>query len=156
MKKIIITIVFIVVSLLIIINICSAMNIAFFGIRVFRIASGSMEPGLKINDLIIIKNSDNYNVNDIITFKDTNNMYITHRIIEINGDSITTKGDNNNTEDEPITKNDIVGKLVYKLGIPNFLNHLLLQPLFWGLIFVIGVCIIIINPTKKVKGKHMK
>ena len=39
-------------------------------------------------------------------------MLITHRIVSIDGDTIITKGDYNNTEDEPITKNEIIGKEV--------------------------------------------
>ena len=48
----------------------------------------------------------------LITYK-KQNVFITHRIEQMNGNSIIAKGDNNNTEDEPITKDEVIGKVVY-------------------------------------------
>ena len=88
----------------------------------FKIASGSMEHRLQTGDYIIIKKTDNYKEGDIITYKE-NDYYITHRIKEINGDKIITKGDANDTEDEPINKSDILGKLVIKAYILTFISN---------------------------------
>lgn len=156
MKKIITILFVLIICVCISINLLSAMNLSFFGIRIFRIGSGSMEPYLRVNDLILIGPSNEYNVNDVITFKDDNNTYITHRIIEINGDKIITKGDNNNTKDGSITKDVVVGKLIYKFGFSAFLTYLFLKPTTWFLIFLVGAYTIIIMPTKKEKGKHAK
>jgi len=77
----------------------------YFGYTFFSIASGSMEPTLYVNDVILVKIGDNeLKTGDIITYQ-KNKDIITHRIISINNDTITVKGDNNNTIDEPITKN---------------------------------------------------
>ena len=108
-----------------------------------------MEPYLKINDLIIIKNSDNYKLNDIITFKN-NNEYVTHRIIYITDDEIITKGDANNTEDKPITKDKIVGKLIYKFHVIGYINYLLSKPFTWILLFIIGLLITYLIPDKNI------
>ena len=67
----------------------------------------------------IIK-QDNYKIGDIVTYK-KNNGYITHRIIKINKNEITTKGDANNIEDESIEKKNIVGKVVYSGKILNII-----------------------------------
>ena len=69
-----------------------------------------MEPYLKINDYILVQTKKEYKVNDVITYK-IDDEYVTHRIVEINEDRITTKGDANNTEDESITYNNIIGKV---------------------------------------------
>lgn len=83
-----------------------------FGYSIFQIETGSMFPELEIEDIIIVKlGNDNLNVNDIITFRQDNNL-VTHRIIKIEDKLITTKGDGNNSEDEPITKDDVVAKTV--------------------------------------------
>ena len=37
---------------------------------------------------------------------------ITHRILYIDGDLLTVKGDNNNTIDTPINKNIVIGKVI--------------------------------------------
>ena len=86
--------------------------IDIFGYSLFKVDTGSMIPSLQIGDIIIVKLTNDVNIDDIVTFK-KENEFITHRIIEINEDTIITKGDNNNTEDEPITKEKIVGKVSY-------------------------------------------
>ncbi len=155
MKRFIKVVITLILIVWILISILSSFDKSFFGIRVYRIGSGSMEPYLKVNDFIIIKKDDKYEVNDVITFK-SDNQYITHRIVNIDGNVITTKGDNNNTNDESIDKDIIVGKLVFKFGFFGFFSYILLKPIIWILIFVIGVLIILLVPTKNIKGKHSK
>ncbi len=87
-----------------------------FGIGVSVVLTGSMEPRLSANDLVIIQKSDTYEVNDIVVFKENSSLII-HKIIEINGDEIITKGDANNIPDKPIGLDDIKGKLIF--DVPN-------------------------------------
>lgn len=91
---------------------------ALFGIKMYVIVSGSMEPELNIGDIVIVKENDNYQKDDVISFRQGQSV-ITHRIIEvINDDEISykTKGDNNNTEDKQIVlKEDIEGKVINKI-----------------------------------------
>ena len=42
-----------------------------FGYTLFSVATGSMQPTLNINDIIIVKITDDVKVGDIITFKGT-------------------------------------------------------------------------------------
>src|SRR5574344_386218 len=84
----------------------------YFGYTMLQIASGSMEPALKVDDVILVDTKDtNYNVNDIVSFI-SDNALVTHRIIFIDGDTITVKGDNNNVIDSPISRDVIIGKVV--------------------------------------------
>ena len=93
-----------------------------YGIKTFCIISGSMEPDIQINDVVVIKEGPQNEINkgDIITF-DVKGETITHRITNIevdeNGELIyTTKGDANNIEDETkITFEDIEGKYIGKI-----------------------------------------
>lgn len=88
-----------------------------FGYSIFQIETGSMSKALEIDDIIIVKiGNENLKKDDIITFKQDNNL-ITHRIIKIDEDVITTKGDSNSGEDESITKEDVVGKV--EIIFPN-------------------------------------
>ena len=82
-----------------------------FGYSIFTVATGSMEPAISQNDIIIIKDKKDYLENEIVTFK-SDKAYITHRIIEKRGDTYVTKGDANNTKDVEIDKSAIVGKVV--------------------------------------------
>ena len=115
----------------------------------FKVATGSMEPYLKAGNLVVIKSSSNYMIDDVITFKDDNDKYVTHRIIKIDGEELSTKGDANNTEDNPITKDDIVGKVIYRFKTTNFLFYLFKNPLSWILLFVFVILIILITSKEK-------
>ena len=154
MKRIIKIFLFLIIIIWILINLLPIINLSFFGIRIFRIGSGSMEPNLKVNDLIIVKSEESYNIDDIVTFKDDGH-FTTHRIVEIENEKITTKGDYNNSEDPSITQEKIVGKMIYRFKILGFLRYLLSKPTSWVLIFIICVFIIIGIPVKTEKGKHM-
>ena len=100
-----------------------------FGYGMSVVLSGSMESRLSVDDLIIIKATDNYKVNDIVLFQD-GNSFVTHRIIEIDGDTVTTKGDANNVADEPINKSQIKGVLVYDIAGFGAVVNVLKQPVF--------------------------
>lgn len=76
------------------------------------VLSGSMEPNISVNDLLIIKKCDDYKVGDIITFVDTHNDLVTHRIIKVNGSEITAQGDANNVSDPIFNIERIKGKVV--------------------------------------------
>lgn len=83
----------------------------FFGYTVFEVSTGSMAKTINVYDVILVKITKDVNENDIVTYKNEDEL-ITHRIMEINGDKIITKGDANNTEDKEITKDAIIGKVI--------------------------------------------
>ena len=92
----------------------------FFGYTVLQVESGSMEPTISTSDVILVK-LDNNNVqkDDIISYISEDSI-ITHRVLFIDGDKYTCKGDANNTIDTTITKSMIIGEVVKiypKLGI---------------------------------------
>jgi len=76
------------------------------------ITSGSMWPSLKRGDLILIKgvnSKEEIKLDDIIVFKNPKGLTI-HRIIEINENTVVTKGDANNVKDAPVEYEEIIGK----------------------------------------------
>lgn len=96
----------------------------FLGYRSFLVQSGSMEPTIMTGDIIVIHGQSNYVLRDVITFKDSGDRIVTHRVAEINQENgmtkISTKGDANRSEDfDNITYDRILGKVVFvipKLG----------------------------------------
>ena len=88
---------------------------------IFQIATGSMEHELFAGDYIVVEKTDNYKVGDIITYME-DGYYITHRINEIDENTIVTKGDANNSSDSPISRDKIVGKFLFKEKILTFLT----------------------------------
>lgn len=82
------------------------------GYTVFRVITGSMADTIMPQDIVIVKITQDINVNDIITYR-SNNNFITHRLIKQSENELITKGDANTTEDNPINKDLVVGKVVY-------------------------------------------
>lgn len=120
-KNIILDIIIVILLLTIIV---SALNrkkpTPLFGYYFFTVMSGSMQPALDVEDNIIVKQSDDYKIGDIITYKSTKS-YVTHRIVKIDGNKIITKGDANTDEDPAFDKKNILGKVVFKSVYLNFL-----------------------------------
>ena len=82
-------------------------------ISIFKVVSGSMSPEIMEGDVIITKKCKSYEVGDIITFFNDEEI-ITHRINAIIGEDYYTKGDSNNTVDlETIKTDQIYGKVIF-------------------------------------------
>ncbi len=149
MKKFFYNLLIIIAIGIIIINIFSAKNKSLFGFRIYRVASGSMEPYLKVGDFIVLKKQAQYDAGDVVTYDVNNEYVVTHRIVLINGNEITTKGDANNTNDDPINDKQIIGKVILKIHSLNYIRYLLTKPVIWILILFIGIIIIILFSSKK-------
>ena len=85
-----------------------------FGFGVSVVMSPSMEPVLHTNDLVFVSEQDSYNVDDIVVYQD-GNMLVIHRITDIDGDKVITKGDANNAADDPISMEDIKAKFSFRI-----------------------------------------
>lgn len=112
--------------------------INIFGYSVFSTETGSMSPTMEKGDIVIIKIGDGIREKDIITYK-KENVFITHRIEKINEDSIIAKGDRNNTEDEPIKKDDIIGRVVFIINDVE-----VWKKVFTDINVIIPICITVI------------
>ena len=106
-------------------------------IRLLQIKSGSMYPVLNVNDFILIKKSDDYNIGDIITFNVDNKYLVTHRIIEEQENKYVTKGDNNNSEDENTVKCENVKGKVIVIIKEKYLRIIVIILLIFILIYLI-------------------
>lgn len=84
-----------------------------FGYSVLKVISGSMRSEINVGDFVVIKKTKTYVTGDIVTYIDTDNCVITHRVIEINKEQLTTKGDYNNVEDPIINKDQVFGKVIF-------------------------------------------
>ena len=109
-----------------------------FGYSLFSTETGSMSPTMEKGDIVIIKIGDEIREKDIITYK-KENVFITHRIEKINEDSIIAKGDRNNTEDEPIKKDDIIGRVVFIINDVE-----VWKKVFTDINVIIPICITVI------------
>ena len=118
---------------------------SFFGWKPFIVLSGSMETQIMTGDIVVVKEIDAKELkeNDIVAFKDTDNIVITHRIIETikdeNGNTeYKTKGDNNNDEDNGYVKPEQI-EGIYKFRIGKLGNLALFVQTPVGMIICISI-----------------
>lgn len=123
--------------------------------QTFLVRSGSMSPTIKTGDFIVVKPNSNYRIGDIITFNNSENQKITHRIVNIKSENniqkIFTKGDANKVVDDGyIFSNQIIGKVNYQ--IPYLGKLVFFSKTLPGLIVLILIptVLIIIGEFKKI------
>lgn len=119
-----------------------------FGLRIYYIVTDSMEPNIKVRDLILCKNfdgdSESLAEGDVVTFIEDGGPLkgqpITHRVTkapyEENGQwYIVTKGDNAPSEDAPTPLGDVVAVYSHKMPVLTFIYKVISN--IFGFIFII-------------------
>ena len=108
-----------------------------FGMHVFTVLSGSMEPSYPVGSLIYVKSVDPFQLKegDVITFLLDEDTVATHRIVDIVPDDeedsvirFRTKGDANDAEDGSLVHcRNVVGTPIFtipKLGFfADYIQH---------------------------------
>lgn len=96
-----------------------------FGVGVGVVMSGSMEPELSVDDVIFVQARESYEVGDVVVFQQKN-MLVVHKIVSIDGDTVTTQGTANNVADEPMDVSAIKGVVIFHIdglgGVVNWLK----------------------------------
>lgn len=82
-----------------------------FGFGTAVVLTGSMEPTIMVDDLILVREQEEYHEDDIVVYQ-SGSMLVVHRIVEIQPDTVITQGDANNAPDAPIRKEMIKGTVV--------------------------------------------
>lgn len=122
-----------------------------FGTGAAVVVSGSMEPTLSVNDLIIIRRAEDYKVGDIVVYQRESDM-IVHRIVDVdaNGTTIVTRGDANTVDDPSIDVSSVRGRVVYSIGgigsVIRFLKSI------YGIITVAALLLVVYS-LKLIFGK---
>lgn len=139
-------------------------NTHILGIYMFNIVSESMEPTLKINDVVVVKKckATQLQKGDIITFQQDGRI-ISHRILDITKDKkiikFRTKGDNNEIPDSDlIPESQVYGKVLFsikKIGkIISYIQNI--RGLINIVFFVIIVYILVSLRDKQKNTRKMK
>jgi len=112
-------------------------GVRVIGLRPFAVLSGSMEPEYPVGSLVYVRKTDasDLAVGDVITFMQSEDTVVTHRITEIVPDEsephtlrFRTKGDGNDTEDGTLVHHkNVIGRVVFALPgmgyVSNFIQH---------------------------------
>ncbi|MGN1334402.1 MAG: signal peptidase I [Anaerovoracaceae bacterium] len=139
----VISIVLIVISLIVLFTVVTTKSgepPRILGYSVLRVMTGSMEPAIPVDALIVVKqtDADTLSEGDVISFYSRDPALAgavnTHRIIgisETDGEKIfETQGDANNVADRYVThEKDIVGKVIYSSRVLGKLLRLISNPL---------------------------
>jgi signal peptidase I len=133
-----------VVIFMILLNIFSINNKSFFGFRVYRVISGSMQPTLQIGDIIIIRKEKEYHINDIITY-DTGLTTVTHRIKSIDNNGVVTKGDANDVNDDVFNVDKIVGKYFFRISMISLFSNIMIGNSVFIVLIVLFSSILILT-----------
>lgn len=121
----------------------------FFGYSIFEVQTGSMADAINAGDWIIVKSASNIKLQDVVTFRQ-DGEFITHRVIGVYNDTYITKGDANNSKDDPIDKKQIIGKVVKVLPTFGILKKTIFNPLVLAAIIItILICNFMFKNKKK-------
>lgn len=120
----------------------------FFGYSIFEVQTGSMAPEINPGDWIIVKASNSIELKDIVTYNKSGE-YITHRVIGAYNGTYVTKGDANNSTDDPIDKKQIVGEVVKILPNLGILKKTIFNPVVLiAIIITISICNLVFKKSK--------
>ncbi|MCL2323316.1 MAG: signal peptidase I [Oscillospiraceae bacterium] len=120
-------------------------NLTFLGYKPVIVKSGSMEPEIFENALVLLKKCDlkEIKVDDIASFFYENNIVL-HKVIEIKDDSIRTKGVNNPVPDPfVVTKDMIFGKAIAYTNLTSTLSNLNMKTRVLGVILILSIIVFI-------------
>lgn len=125
----------------------------FFGYRILRVVSPSMEDTLIEGDYILVKNCDvsSIEAGDIITFYSSDpanaglKAPITHRVVEKNDDgSFVTQGDNNEIKDKyPAEPENVIGIFEKKMPAVTWIVSQFSKPYIFLVIILVPLLIIL-------------
>lgn len=127
-------------------------GVQLFGLKVFHVLSPSMEPDYPTGSLIYVMDVDpaRLTVNDVITFRVTEDTIATHRIIELIPDEnnpnivrFRTKGDANDIADGSLVNYEsIIGKPIFCIPLLGYLSAYIADPSRKYIIITIALVII--------------
>ena len=117
----------------------------------YAVSSGSMEPVLKVNDVLIVRDGGSWQdltIGDIIVFNrpEGGDRVIVHRIVDIDIDAdgeriVRTRGDANPASipgtDYPIRQDDYIGKVIYVIPGIGVITKVISPPVNYIIIAII-------------------
>ena len=135
-----------------------------FGYYLYEVSSWSMydeesEDSLSKGDLIFVKKrvENDYEVGMVVTYETDTNKPTTHKIIEINGEMITTQGINkegNTSADKPFHVDNIIGEVKGVWRNYSKFMEFILSPL--GVVIILGGGFLVIEGLSLLHKKVYK
>lgn len=112
-----------------------------FGYGLANVLSGSMEPTFSKGALLVVKQTDDPQVGDIVVYQDPGELVV-HRIIAIDGDTVVTRGDANNAADPPFNRNEIKGVVIAHIPMLGSVAEALKTPVASVAIIICAILLV--------------
>jgi signal peptidase I len=126
------------------------------GYGLYFVKSGSMEPTINVGDIVITGPADKIAAGDIITFEN-NESVVTHRVVTVEGDQVTTKGDANKAADTSKTGvSQIKGRYLFKIPAVGYLTNLIGTRQGWFLVVIVPTIILVAFLVKDIVKEAFK
>lgn len=129
-------------------------GVRLFGLQIFTVLSGSMEPAYHTGSLIYVKDvdTDELKEGDVITFKLGGATTATHRIVELVQDEenseivrYRTKGDANDMIDASLVDSeDIIGSPIFTIPCLGYFASFVQRPPGLYLAIAIGAALVLL------------
>lgn len=129
-------------------------GVRLFGVEVYTVLSGSMEPNYHTGSLLYVREVDPFElkVKDVITFSLSETTTATHRIIEVIPDEedpnvvyFRTKGDANDTEDGSLVhSNNVIGTPVFTIPYLGYVANYIQNPPGLYVAIAVGAALVLL------------
>ena len=130
--------------------------VSLFGYTYFEVVSGSMEPSISVNDVVIVKVNSEFEQGDIITYY-SDSDFVTHRVVSMDDRYVITKGDYNNTKDKGVSYDSVVGKVVLIIPKAGIWKNIFMMPkVIISLVFTLVFLCFSFSYTPKKKNRKIK
>ncbi len=93
---------------------CKDRILMLFGHGFAVVISGSMEPAIQIDDLVLIAQKESYSPGDVVVYL-RDGRWIIHRVIQVREDTLITQGDANNLADPPVPLAAVKGYMILRI-----------------------------------------
>ena len=121
-------------------------KVYLFGIRLYQVRSGSMGELLPVGSICFVSTYSRYEdieAGDVISFRVSEDIFVTHRAESITDEGIITKGDmNQNNDPDPVTRGNYIGKTIF--AIPHIGRIFGFLHTFRGMLLLGGILILFV------------
>ena len=121
-----------------------------FGYGAAVVLTGSMEPTIHANDVILVAEQPTYAENEIAVYQ-SGSILVVHRILDITDGMVTTKGDANNAPDVPVELSAVKGKVVGVIPGVGSIVRILKTPTATAIMLVGAVLLLEVSFRKEKK-----
>ncbi len=115
------------------------------------VVTDSMAPSLRAGDLVLLQPIRDMITPGMVVTYDFQGKLITHRVVEVVGDMLVTKGDNNQEVDPwRVSFSDVVGVPNVRIPYAGYLLEFVKSPIGFLVLIILPACWIIVIEARKI------